>query len=172
MRKTGSELRSEAPPPAPAVPAGRRWRSVAIALGIVGLLVAVAVFAFDAMFGRTTVIVANVDERPVEGIVLLAVSEGMDVVRCEWPIGTLLAGETREIRYLGSPDTNLAVRIRAADGTFVDDRLRIYLGSPSTQHVWVDVTTSGVRRARHQGRVGEEWVDEPTRIHARPMPVR
>lgn len=141
-------------------------------LGVVGLFVGGAALALHALFGRTTVVLTNVGDRPVEGLVVLAVSEGMDFVQFEWPIGTLRAGETRELTGIGSPDTNLAVRVRAADGSFLDDRIRIYLGAPSTRHVSVDVTASGVRSARYRRRGAEESVYEPTRFHAQPLPGR
>jgi len=172
MREQDPEPRLDATPPDRAVSAGPRWRALAIVLGVVGLLVGGAAFATLALFGQTTVVVTNVGDRPVEGLVLLAVDESMDFVQFEWPIGTLLPGETRELGGIGSPDANLAVRVRAADGSFLDDRIRIYLGSSFTQHVSVDVTASGVRSARYRRQGGEESVYEPTRFYAKPHPGR
>jgi hypothetical protein len=137
---------------------------VGIALGVLGALGLAGFFLFHAMLSRTTVTVTNVGDRPVEGIVLLAVSEGSEVVRDEWPIGTLRPGETREVEDVFAADTDLAVRLRAADGRVSDDRLPIYLGSLSTHHVRVDVTTSGVLRARHS-LGGKELVVEGERVH-------
>jgi hypothetical protein len=156
---------AEPAPPRHEVPASRRsclfWAG--ILLGVVLLLGLAGHLLLRAMFGGTTATVTNVGDRPVEGVVLLAVEEGGDVVRDEWPVGTLRPGETRQIEDVFAADTDLAVRLRGDGGTVSDDRLPIYLGSPATQRVRIDVTTSGVVRAwRRSG--GEDRAIERDRI--------
>lgn len=142
-------------------PAARRaWLSpVGIVLGIFFVVSAAVLLFLRLELNGTEVIVTNVGDRPVEGIVLLAVSETGLEVRDEWPIGTLRPGASRRGEHVNSSDTNLAVRLQATDGSTLDDRTRIYLGSHKTQRVHVDVTSKGVQRARHS-LSGTEYIIE------------
>ena len=126
---------------------GRRW-AVGIALAILAVLLLAGLVLLRSLFGGTTVTVTNVGDRPVEGIVLLGVSDVGEEVRDEWPVGTLQPGEAREVDHVFHADTDLAVRLRTSRGVVVEDRLPIYLGSPTRRHASVDVTTGGVVRAR------------------------
>src|SRR5688572_6617059 len=107
MSTEDSGLAREPSPLRRPVSASRGWlRPVGIALGVLGALGLFGFLAFHAMFGATTVTVTNVGDRPVEGIVLLAVSDTSEVVRDEWPIGTLRPGESREVDDVYAKDTD------------------------------------------------------------------
>jgi hypothetical protein len=99
-------------------------------------------------FRGTTVTVANVGERTIDGIVVLAVAEGAGTVRAEWPIGVLRAGEARDVEDVFAADTVLAVRFVAQDGTVSESRLGDYLGSRASRRVRVDIENDGVERGR------------------------
>jgi hypothetical protein len=125
----------------------RSRKAVAVVVGVVAV-VAVGGLWLRSAFRGTTVTVANVGERTIDGIVVLAVAEGAGTVRAEWPIGVLRAGEARDVEDVFAADTVLAVRFVAQDGTVAESRLGDYLGSPASRRVRVEIARDGVRGGR------------------------
>lgn len=127
---------------------------------LLGALLLGGYLLLRAWMPGTTVTVTNVGDRPLEGIVLLAVGEGSTHERMQLHIGTLRPGESHETEKFFESDTNLAIRIRTAEGAVIEERMRIYLGGSMPQSISVDIAADGVVRAQSRNDRGDPTVDD------------
>ncbi len=95
-----------------ATPVVRRSRRLGcgIGLGALGALLLGGYLLVRAWMPGTTVTVTHVGDRPLEGIVLMAVEEGSGHVRREWPIGTLRPGESHDRPHVPNDGEGRCVR--------------------------------------------------------------
>lgn len=172
----------EHPAPQTGLPTvSRRARSWVpkIALGAVGALLLGIYLVARLVLPGATVTVRNVGDRPLEGIVLLAVEEHTSHARREWPVGALRPGETYETERFFESDTNLAIRFRAAEGGVVERRTKIYLGYNGRPSISVDIAADEVVRVQVRSRAGDPVVKdkdvypglEPPAPGATPLPT-
>lgn len=146
--------RPSSPSAAPRAARRPRWGRIALGACIVGAFLLGGWLFLRSILPGSTVVVRNVGDRPLVGMVVLLVGEGSAHVREEWPVGALRPWEVQELDLGFAPDTNLAIRIRTAEGKVLEDRVKIHLGSPTKQAIRVDVAADGVRAA-HVRRNGE-----------------
>jgi len=164
---------AERPSPDPATPRVRRrprWGRIALGLSIVAAFLLGCGLFIRSLMPTSTLMVRKVGGRPAEGIVLLAVAQGSANVRREWPVGPLRPFEAQEIELGFVSDTDLAIRFRTAEGSVLEDRLRIYLGSSSKQSIRVDIGPDGVKQAYARRPIARGG-DEPIRFSRGLEPV-
>lgn len=146
---------------------------------VVGALLLGIYIVARMLLPGATVTFRNVGDRPLEGIVLLAVVEGTSEVRREWPIGVLRPGETHETERFFESDTHLAIRFLAAEGRVVERRTKLYLGYNWRPSISVDIAADEVVRVQVRSRAGDPVVEdkdvypglEPPAPGATPLPT-